>query len=147
MRQLTEIQLAPQFYVVLWRGGIIGHIARGQLTEQRDGSPTVRGRHWIVIGWEYQKFRSQCDAAEALLTRYRNLCDAHDEVHQVQQLESFLPYVRRSARRAEKKSCVKKTSRDFKRKLRQLRQDYRESMRRASMGHGEFNTLAIGGSS
>ena len=147
MRQLTEIQLAPQFYAVLWCGEIIGHIARGQLAERRDGSLVVHGRHWIVVGWEYQKFRSQCDAAEAILTRYRNLCDAHDEVHQVQRLESFLPYARRSARRAEKKSRAKKISRDSKRKLRQLRQDYRESMRRASMGYGEFNTLAIGGSS
>ncbi len=144
-RYRLEAQEPGLARVVINDDQVIGVVARGALIELKDGRVVVRGRRWFVVGYEYCSFRTVADAADALFTHHRNLGDASVEIAEIKHLESFLPLARRASRRAERKDIAKRINRETKRSLRELRRDYHESLRRASVAHGGLSVGEAGG--
>lgn len=144
-RYRLETQEPGLARVIIHDERVIGVVARGVLCELKDGRVVVRGRRWFVVGHEYCSFRTIADAADALFTHHQNLNDAHIEIAEIKQLESFLPLAKRASRRAERKDIAKRINRETKRSLRELRRDYHESLRRASVAHGGLSVGEAGG--
>lgn len=146
MKQFLTIQIDTGCYRITDSADrTMGFVTLGRLVELRDGRLTVRGRSWVVVGWEDQEFPKLGDAAHALFTRYRNLNDAREEILELRRLESFKPIFGRVSRRAPKKSSEKKINKAVSRSIRELRTDYRESLRRASLAVGSYSVSSVGG--
>lgn len=132
MSRYSIVEQLEGVFTVMKHGVVIGHVARGDLHELRDGRLTIRGSYWVVIGFEYIGFRKMVDATDALFHAYRHLHDAANEIADVRRLESIVPIYRSVSRRTTDQS-VKDLSRDVGRSLRASKRDYHDSMHHAGL--------------
>lgn len=132
MSRFTVSEVVKNLFIVEQRGVVFGHVARGDLRVGSEGYLEIRGRHWVVIGYEYLQFRKMDDAVEALAASHRHIKDASNEIMEVKRLEGLVPIYIRVSRHSNERS-VKTLTANTKRILHEKLKDHHQSLKHAGI--------------
>lgn len=132
MSRYTVVEHSKGLFILLRHNTQLGFLARGDVILLKDMTPQIRGRHWVILGYEYVRFKTLTDAAEALFKLNRHLADACLEVGVVKRLEGLVPIYKRVSRYSEEKS-VKEVSRVALKELKTSKRDYHDSLNHAGI--------------